>query len=254
VMSDPVAPASPWGRAGDMPPPSIRRRIVSGVLCLIGVAILLGLGEWQLQRMKWKEDLLARIAALQTAPARPLEPLLRAGGDLDYVRAGFTCPDLERRPLLRLFAVRDGVAGYRLITACPVAAGPVSSILVDRGFVSLEQAAVAGQPGRAELPAPIVGVLRKGDKPTFVTPANRVDENLWYSRDVAAMARKLGVAAPAPVFLMLERPVPAPGGPTPAPVPIDIPNRHLEYAITWFGLAAALVGVYVASLFRKRQT
>ena len=253
-MSDPQAPASPWGRAEAPPAPSVRRRLVSGVLCLIGVAILLGLGEWQLQRLRWKEDLLARIAALQTAQAKPLETVLNAGGDLDYVRASFACPDLERRPLLRLFSVRDGAAGYRLITACPVAAGAISSILVDRGFVPLEQATVAVQPGRAQLPGPIVGVLRKGDKPTFVTPANRVDANLWYSRDVAAMARKLGAAAPAPVFLMLEQPAPAAGGPTPAPVPIDIPNRHLEYAITWFGLAAALVGVYVANLFRKRQT
>jgi surfeit locus 1 family protein len=226
------------------------RRIVSGTLCLIGVAILLGLGVWQLERLKWKEDLLARVAALRTAPAKPLAMVLGAGGDLDYVRAVFDCPDLERRPTLRMFGVREGKAGYRLIAACPTGAG---SILVDRGFVPLEAAYVAAQPGRAVLPGPVVGVLRRGDKPTFVTPANRVAENLWYSRDVPAMARALGASAPAPVFLMLETPAPAPGGPTPAPVPIDIPNRHLEYAITWFGLAAALVGVYVASLLRTRR-
>jgi surfeit locus 1 family protein len=224
------------------------------VLSLIGVAILVWLGFWQLQRLHWKENLLARIAALRDAPARPLEAVLRAGGDMDYVRATVSCPDLERRPLLRMFGVRDGVAGYRLIAACPVSAGPYASILVDRGFVPLEQADVAMRPGRAALPAPIIGVLRQGDKPTFVTPANRVAANLWYSRDVPAMAKKLGAAAPAPVFLMLEQPAPPAGGPTPAPVPIDIPNRHLEYAITWFGLAGALVGVYVANLFRKRQT
>jgi len=229
-------------------------RVSSGVLALIGLCILIGLGAWQLQRLKWKEDLLARIAALQTAPARPLEALLTAGGDMDYVRAVFSCPDLERRPLLRLFSVRDGAAGYRLITACPVGAGATRSILVDRGFVALEQAGRAVEPGRALLPGPVTGVLRKGDKPTFVTPANQVGANLWYSRDVPAMAQKLAAPAPAPVFLMLEQPAPEPGGPTPAPVPIDIPNRHLEYAITWFGLAAALVGVYVATLFRKRQS
>ena len=250
-MSDARTPASPWGRGDQPPPPSVAKRIVSGILCLIGVAILLGLGTWQLQRLKWKEDLLARVAALKTAAALPLEPVLSAGGDMDYVRATFTCPDLERRPTLRLFGVRDGVAGYRLIAACPLGTG---SILVDRGFTAMEQAAVAGQPGRAVLPGPIVGVLRTGDKATFVTPPNKASDNLWYSRDVAAMAQTLAAPRPAPVFLMLESPAPAPGGPTPAPVPIDIPNRHLEYAITWFGLAAALVGVYVASLFRKRQS
>lgn len=249
-MSDPSAP--PWSGT-PAPQPLGPPRVLSGVLALIGLSILIGLGVWQLQRLKWKEDLLARIAALQTAPAKPLETILSAGGDMDYVRAVFSCPDLERRPLLRLFAVREGSAGYRLITACPVAAGATRSILVDRGFVPLELADRAVAPGRALLPGPITGVLRKGDKPTFVTPANRLGENLWYSRDVPAMARKLAAPAPAPVFLMLEQPAPPPGGPTPAPVPIDIPNRHLEYAITWFGLAAALVGVYVASLFRKRQ-
>ncbi len=249
MTSDPV---SPWGARKPAAPSFQRPRVISTLLALLGVLILLGLGEWQLQRLTWKEDLLARIAALQNAPSKPLETLLKAGGDLDYVRASFTCPDLERRPMLRLFSVREGVAGYRLIAACPVAGGGAASILVDRGFVSLEKADAAMTPGRAELPEPVTGVLRKGDKPTFVTPANRIETNLWYSRDVPAMAKKLGASNPAPVFLMLEQPAPLAGGPTPAPVPIDIPNRHLEYAITWFGLAVALVGVYVASLFRKR--
>jgi surfeit locus 1 family protein len=246
-----MSSASPWGTTAA---PSVRRRILSGVLCLIGVAILIGLGVWQLQRLKWKEDLLARVAALQTAPARPLEGVLTSGGDLDFTRADVACPDLERRPMLRMFAVRDGTAGYHLIAACPIKAGPYASVLVDRGFISTEQSAVAMQPGRETLPGPVTGVLRKGDKATFVTPANRASENLWYSRDVAAMARALNAGAPAPLFLMLEKPAPLPSGPLPAPVPADIPNRHLEYALTWFGLAAALVGVYVAMLFRRRQT
>lgn len=252
-MSDKGLHASPWAQRSE-PPPSLGRRAVSALLCLIGVAILVFLGCWQLQRLHWKEDLLARIAALRTAPARPVESILKGGGDMDFVRVRLDCPDLEHHPLLRMFGVRGGVAGYRLIAACPVAGGPYTSILVDRGFVPLEQADAAMRPGRAGLPGPIIGLLRKGDKPTFVTPANRVAANLWYWRDIPAMAKQLDAPAPAPVFLMLEQPAALAGGPIPAPVPIDIPNRHLEYAITWFGLAVALVGVYVASLFRKRRT
>jgi surfeit locus 1 family protein len=244
-MSSPA----PWGKAA---PASVRKRIAAGVLCLIGVGILVGLGVWQLQRLKWKEDLLARVAALQTAPARPLEGVLAAGGDLDFKRADVACPDLERRPMLRMFAVRDGTAGYHLIAACPIKAGVYASVLVDRGFISIEQSATAMQPGRETLPGLVTGVLRKGDKATFVTPANRSGDNLWYSRDVPAMAKALNAGAPAPVFLMLEKPAALPSGPLPAPMPAEIPNRHLEYALTWFGLAAALVGVYVAMLFRRR--
>jgi surfeit locus 1 family protein len=180
--------------------------------------------------------------------------VLRAGGDLDFVRVAFDCPDLERRPTLRLFSVRGGVAGYRLIAACPAPGGGYSSILVDRGFTPLEQADAAARPGRAVLPGPVVGVLRKGDKANFVTPKNRVAQNLWYSRDVPAMARQLRAAAPAPVYLMIEHPAPTSGLPVPAPIPADIPNRHLEYALTWFGLAASLIGVYAAMLLRRLRT
>jgi surfeit locus 1 family protein len=227
--------------------------VVAGVVVVVCLAILIGLGVWQLQRLKWKEGVLARVAALQAAPARPLADVLKAGGDLDFVRASFDCPDLETRPLLRLFAVKDGVAGYRLITACPITAAGYSSVLVDRGFIPFEQGQAAMQPGRAALPGPVVGVLRQGDRPTFVTPKNRVDQNLWYSRDVPAMAAQLHAAAPVPVYLMVERPAPAGPGPVPAPIPANIPNRHLEYALTWFGLAAALIGVYAAMLLRRRR-
>ena len=246
-MSD----AKPWGEAA----PDLKKGpgLVTAIVVLVCLAILIGLGVWQLQRLKWKEGILAHVAALQTAPARLLGDVLKAGGDLDFVRVSFDCPDLERRPLLRLFAVRDGVAGYRLVTACPIAAAGYSSILVDRGFISMEQAQAAVQPGRAALPGPVVGVLRKGDRPTFVTPKNRIAENLWYSRDVPAMAGQLHAAAPAPIYLMVERPAPAGPGPVPAPIPADIPNRHFEYALTWFGLAASLIGVYAAMLLRRRR-
>jgi surfeit locus 1 family protein len=65
------------------------------------------------------------------------------------------------------------------------------------------------------------------------------------------MARALGAHAPAPLFLMLESPAPRGFGPTPSALPAEIPNNHLQYAVTWFGLAAALLGVYLASLWRR---
>jgi surfeit locus 1 family protein len=96
-------------------------------------------------------------------------------------------------------------------------------------------------------------VLRRGDSANAFTPPNQPAQNLWYARDIPAMARALGVSDPAPVFMMLEAPAPKGLAPTPAPLPADIPNNHLQYAITWFGLAAALAGVYLASLWRRRQ-
>lgn len=220
----------------------------------LALAVLVGLGIWQLKRLHWKEGLLARIAAVQVAPPEPLEAVLRRitdGVDTDYTRVQADCPAIEQTPFVKLYAVTDGGAGFRIITACPIADPRYGSILVDRGFVAQDQAA-ALQPSKGPpLVAPIIGILRKGDPRTFVTPPNQPGQDLWYWRDIPTMARTLGASRPAPTFLMLQSPLPKAGAPRPLAVPVDIPNNHLQYAVTWFGLAAALLGVYLASLWRR---
>jgi surfeit locus 1 family protein len=224
----------------------------------LALALLIGLGVWQLQRLKWKEGLLAHIAALQTAHAQPVGPVLDAlgqGRDVDFTRVKVTCPGLAAAPFLELYGLKDGQAGSRLISACAVASASYRTILVDRGFVGdTTTARPPVNPGDTTA-IEMVGVLRKPDRATFVTPANRPGTDRWFSRDVAAMARQLKAAQPAPVFLFAETSTnPTLKGLVPAPVPTDIPNRHLEYALTWFGLAAALAGVYVATLLRRRKS
>ena len=224
---------------------------------LIALAFLIGLGVWQVQRLKWKTELLHRIAALQSAPPEPIDTVLRRVGDhldVDFTRVQLDCPEVETRPVLRLYSIYQGLAGYRLITACQLRGAAFSSILVDRGFVAMPGAdAPRDIPGRP-ITAPVVGVLRIPDAKTFVSAQNQPGKNLWYWRDLPAMARQLRAERPVPAFLMLESPAPAGGEPRPAPLPLNIPNNHLGYAITWFGLAAALAGVYVAMLFRKRPS
>lgn len=246
-MTSPAAPTRPQ-----------RFPIGLTIAVAICLAILVGLGVWQLQRLKWKEGLLRQIAALENASAQPLGTVLargKAGADISFTRVSTLCPDLETRPVLRLFTVAEGgVAGYRLITACPLASGPYGSILVDRGFVAqLGDDLPRNIPGQP-ISQPVVGVLRGGGERSFVTPKNRADQNQWYWRDVDAMARALHAPNPAPLYLMLETPAPASGVPRPSPLPPNIPNNHLGYAITWFGLAGALLGVYLGMLFHKRQS
>jgi surfeit locus 1 family protein len=237
--------------------PAVPARRFSYVLAsavAVCVLILLSLGTWQMQRKTWKEALLARIEALKTAPAEPLEVVLRRlpdQVDVDFVRAQVACPSLEKLPTIRLYALKDGVTGYRLIAACPVDAAPYRTILVDRGFIPREVVDTPTTP--RDLAEPVVGVLRKGDPASVFTPKNDAAKNDWYSRDPAAMAAALNAPYPAPTFLMLESPAPHGPGPQPAPVPTDIPNRHFEYALTWFGLALALLGVYIAKLVRDRK-
>lgn len=225
----------------------------------ISLAILIGLGSWQLQRLAWKEDLLARVAALQAAPAQPIGPVLdrlARGQDVGFTRVVVDCPGLGSAPSLELYALRDGKAGSRLISACKVVAGGYGSILVDRGFLAETISARPGPDPADRTPLSITGVLRAPDKPTFVTPENKGGlSDRWYSRDVVAMARALKAPAPAPIFLMAETSTnPEWKALVPAPLPAEISNRHLEYALTWFGLAGALLAVYAAVLWRGRKT
>lgn len=228
------------------------------VATAIALVILIALGTWQLQRLKWKDGLLAHIAALQSAPARPLEPTLDAladGGAVDFTRVRVICPGLAQAPFVELYGLKDGQAGARLISACSVASRKYRAVLVDRGFVADTVSARPPVDAADQAPLEVVGVLRVPDRATFITPANKPEAGRWFSRDVDAMAKALGAPAPAaPVFLFAESAT-SPGFAAlqPAPLPAEIPNRHLEYALTWFGLAGALAGVYLAVLLRRRK-
>jgi surfeit locus 1 family protein len=246
-----------------LPPPSRQHAARDGfpvgmtIATALALVLLIALGVWQLQRLKWKEGLLAHIAALQHAPTRPLEPELDAlahGRDVDFTRVAITCPGLASAPFLQLYALKDGQAGFRLISACPVDSDRYRTVLVDRGFVPDDVAARPPVDRADKAPVAVTGILRAPDKASFVTPKNRPDANRWFSRDVPAMARALQAPQPAPVFLFAETSSnPRFAALTPAPLPTNIPNRHLEYALTWFGLAAGLVGVYAAGLLNRRK-
>jgi surfeit locus 1 family protein len=239
MISEPRARAAtgfPWG-------------LTAGAVCLF--VILCGLGTWQLQRLAWKRDLIARIDALQHAPARPLGPVLaeaRAGRDVAFTRVEAVCPGLAGAPFERLYALKDGQTGDRLISACRLPDG--RSILADRGFLP-QGAPPPAVDAAAARPIDVVGVLRKPDPPSLFTPAHRPGRP-WFARDLPAIARALSAPPPAPYFLAVETKLnPETPALQPAPVPTNISNRHLGYVITWFGMAAALLAVY-ASLLRQR--
>lgn len=225
------------------------------VTVAICFAILVSLGVWQIHRLHWKEDLLARVAALQKAPSRPALGVLAAGGDMDYVRVDLDCPGLAAAPFVEMFGVRESGAGARLISACPLPSGPYKTLLVDRGFVADSTTARPSVDPANLAPVHVVGVLRKPDKRSFIAPPDDVAHGKFYTRDLPAIAGRLGVTDPAPVFLGAETAT-NPDFPAlqPSPLPTDIPNNHFQYVLTWFGLAAALVGVYAAMLSRRRKS
>ena len=226
--------------------PARRFPIGLTIAAAISLAILCGLGAWQMQRLAWKLDLLTRIAALQGMAAKPWTP-----ASAEFTRVSLTCPGLAKAPFVQLYAIRDGKAGERIISACTT---PLGSVLVDRGFVADTVSARPPVDPADRTPVSVTGVLRAGDARTFVTPPDQPADRQFFARDAAAIGAGLGVTDPAPLFLMAETSSnPDWAALEPAPLPAEISNRHLEYALTWFGLAATLACVYAAMLWRRRK-
>ena len=205
----------------------------------IALAILCGLGAWQVQRLHWKQGVLARIDKLKSAPALPLVQVLTAQAkpeDLAWTRVSVDCGDVASPPLPLVYGVRDGDVVWRAQAPCAILAGPYDMVLVDRGLVPSLTGQVA-PPARAfDAPRRVVGVL---------TPIKQL------GGDRAQVLARFPGRKPAPLVLMAESETPAPAGITPAPLPAEISNRHLEYALTWFGLAVTLLFIYAAMLWRR---
>jgi surfeit locus 1 family protein len=227
------------------------RLIWPTALTIVGLAVLIGLGTWQLQRKQWKDALIAKIA--ERVGAAPIslaraEQIWRDGGDVEYLHVqarGRFHHDKERY----LYAPATSGLGWHVYT--PLELGPARFVWVNRGFVPDARKAPAaraeGQPaGEIEVRGLVRAPARKG----LFTPENDVAHNLWYWPEVAAMTTS---AFPGdsvqglPVVIDADAGPAPPGGlPRGGVTRLDLPNRHLEYALTWYGLALTLIGVYSA--------
>ena len=228
-----------------------RPRLVPTLVTVPGVLILLALGVWQVQRLQWKQGLIARRdAAVAAAPVAPPQTLAEARAlEFRHIAAeGVFQNDKE----LYLAASSDaGASGYQVVTPLVMTDG--RTMLVNRGFVpqDLKDPAkrAAGQPTGT---ARVVGLMRvpPAEKPSFFLPDNRPDLNLWFWVDLPAMARRDGLADALPFYIDADKTPNAGGWPKGGVTRLDLPNDHLQYAITWFSLAIALAVIYV--LYHRR--
>ena len=221
----------------------MRRYVFAILLGLSGAGVLIGLGLWQVQRLAWKEDFLARIETRISSPAVPL-PL-----SVDPVRDQYL-PVLVQGTLtgdeLRVLAsLKQTGAGYRVIAVLKTDTG--RRILVDRGFLPEDARAAVPPAG----PVRINGNLHWPDEVDRFTPAPDAKTGLWFARDVPAMAKAL---ATEPVLVVTWAAEPADRDLIALPVDTTrIPNDHLTYAITWFSLAGVWLGMTAYLLWRIRQ-
>jgi surfeit locus 1 family protein len=220
------------------------------VATLAALAVLLGLGTWQIQRLHWKEGLIAERAAQLAAPPAPLLATAAdwRGWDFRKVSArGTFRHDLEQR--FGAFTLDDQF-GQHVLTPLVRADGP--AILVDRGFVPADRAAVeTRREGEVAGAVEVAGIARYrgADRPGWFTPANEPAERIWYWYDLPALTQATGLEL-LPVVVEADA-TPNPGGlPVGGQTRTELPNNHLQYALTWYGLAAALVAVYIAFCFQ----
>ena len=217
------------------------------VACL---AVLCALGTWQMQRLSWKEGLLAQAEAAALLPPAPLAEVLTAS-DPEFRRALVVCRGLPTAAYVELQSIHDGEAGSRLISAC-TPEGMDQTFLIDRGFVP-EGVTARPRVLATTLPLAMAVELRRTLPPGAMTPPP--SETRFYGRDNAAMAAQLGAGTPSEFTLFaLTSPNPEIVGLVASAPPAAFSNNHLGYALTWYGLALTLVGFYVAVLVRRRKS
>lgn len=201
----------------------MRRLIFPVLLGVLGCAVLLGLGTWQLQRLGWKQAVLAELAAQIHADPVALPP---AGAVPVQYQAVTATGKLAGNHLRVLVGLKMVGPGYRIIAPLQLTD---RRVLVDLGFVA------DGRPV-PELAGPVTvtGNLHNPVEVDSFTPEPDLAKNIWFARDLPAMAAALGTE---PLLIVARAPVVA--GITPIPVGTEgIPNDHWEYALTWFMLAA----------------
>jgi surfeit locus 1 family protein len=212
---------------------------------LIALAILVGLGTWQLQRRAEKHALLDQMTSRAAAAPAPVEILL-ATGDYAAHRAATAQGTFDHAAESYVHAPRpnEGAArpGFKVITPLRLVSGGL--ILVDRGWVPAGKRNPKGRArGQTEGEVEIAGTLRPSSRPSTFTPPPDAATRTFYQRDGVAIAEALAISLASP--LIFEASTKVPGGPEPLPSLLNIPDNHLQYAITWFALAAVLLFVYL---------
>lgn len=217
----------------------LKRMIFPIVIGVLGCGVLIWLGTWQLQRLAWKEGVLAEIRAEIGADPVPLPAAIDPS--MKYMPVTAT-GEIGSEELHVLVSRKQIGAGYLIIAPLTLTDG--RRVLLDRGFVrdmEKDEERAGGQ-------VTVVGNLHWPDDINSSTPEPDVGRNIWFGRNIPAMAEALDTE---PVLIVARDSTGA--GIEPMPVGIEgIPNDHLEYAITWFSLCLVWFGMTLFLLWRIR--
>ncbi len=234
--------------------------LLAGFFTVLGLGILLKLGFWQLDRLAWKTELLAKIDANMAAASLTLPENIGAvqlpetmdNGNWEYHQVCITGEFLHNQELFLFSTNLAGSGGYHVYT--PFIRENATTVFINRGWVPNEKVNSATRPqGQLSGIQQVCGIFRGEGQTGAFTPENDVIANVWYTRNSSQMAEAAGLETPFPVFIDADF-TPNPGGfPVGGQTKVDLPNNHLGYAITWFGLMVALLGVFTVFALKARK-
>jgi cytochrome oxidase assembly protein ShyY1 len=246
-----------------------KRHLGFSLFTLVMLAVLLSLGFWQLQRRVAKHELIAALNERLAAAPVPLPPpsswsTLNPARD-EFRRVSFTAT-YAKLPDAMVYssgsAVRDDVSGPGTWAFLPARLAGGETIAINAGFVQNTMQDRAQQDRAVNRlvtgePVTLTGYIRFPESAGMLTPAENPAKRLWFIRDHAGIARALGWGeggkAVAPFYLDLETPVPDSGVPKPGPLHVRLKDDHLQYAITWFSLAGAVLIAFGVWLRMQRK-
>jgi len=245
--------------------PRLKPPLGFGIFILVTVIALVSLGVWQLQRRVEKHALIAalteRLAAAPGALPQPSQwnELTPANDEFRRVRFEATyLPVPDAMVYSSGSAVRADVSGPGTWAFLPARLASGETVVVNAGFVPNLMQDRAGQdravkPLHGDTAVMLTGYLRFPEKAGLLMPREDLAKRLWFTRDHLAMAAALGWGPVAPFYIDLETPMPASGFPKPGALEVHLKDDHMQYAITWFGLAAAVLIAFVVWLRSQRR-
>jgi len=235
-----------------------RTLLAPGIAALVALAVLIGLGTWQVQRMAWKEGLIAQIEARARGEAGTIMPeeswsAWQADND-QFRRVSVTGRFLHEHeaPVHGLAPAERGAPaqGFYLFTPLRLASGAI--VMVNRGFVPTELRDPARRPNSQPAGEVTVnGLVRAPEERTWFTPDDVPGQNRWFTRDPASIASARNLDRVAPFYIEADATPNSGGWPRGGQNRLNLPNNHLQYALTWYGIALTLIGVFGAFAWRR---
>ncbi|MFP5515870.1 MAG: SURF1 family protein [Alphaproteobacteria bacterium] len=266
-----MAASTGTGAAGDGAGSRQRRRfrpsLGASLVTALGLAVAIGLGTWQLERLQWKTDLVARIGTQMAEAPVPLPARIDDPAAWEFRPVTLAGNFFNDREFLLIARPHQGRVGYELLVPFQRADG-AGIVLVNRGFIPMDRRDPASRPaGQVKGEVSVKGIVRLPQQPGLFQPGNGTPQQgaAWMRADPPAMAAALSLDRVAPVIVEM---LPgqsfgsrngglsgAPPGTLAGIEPrVELPNNHLQYALTWYGLAVTLAGIYVLSQRKRADT